>query len=422
MSAATAASERAAGGRRAAHLMHRFVAGAAVDSLGTGIAAAGAILYFVTVRGFSAASVAVALSAGAVLAIFTPLVSGRLADRHGLTRVYVCLLLLRAVLYLVYPLATGFTAFLVLTWAVIGLETTTPPLQQALVGRLFGSESRVRLMSLVMAARNAALGAGTLLAGLALAVAPGWAVAALLAFNGVTFAVLAVVVFSMRHDVAAAAPPPPAETVSTVDPRSKPALREPAFLGLTVANGVLLLHDSVLFILLPLWTVTTLDLSPVVASVAMAVNTGLSVVLQLAFGRMRGLTQRPRRGLVVSVAFLVLACAAGIGVERLADGGAGVAALAAGCLAIAVLLTVGENLHTIAAWEVSYTVAPADRGADYLSVFGLGYAVQRVLGPVLMTAVVLGLGAAGWLVLAAVLVAAAAGFLVLTTVLRGRAT
>ncbi|GIJ57142.1 MFS transporter [Virgisporangium aurantiacum] len=406
-------------GRRPAQLMRRFVAGAAVDSLGTGIAAAGAILYFVTVRGFSAASVAVALSAGAVLAIFTPLVSGRLADRHGLTRVYVCLLVLRAALYLVYPLATGFAAFLVLTWAVIGLETTTPPLQQALVGRLFGSDSRVRLMSLVMAARNAALGAGTLLAGLALTIAPGWAVAALLAFNGVTFAVLAVVVFSMRHDVAAAAPPP--EQESTAEPRSRPALREPAFLGLTVANGVLLLHDSVLFILLPLWTVTTLGLSPVVASVAMAVNTGLSVVLQLVFGRMRRLTQRPRRGLVVSVAFLVLACVAGIGVERLADAGAGVAALAAGCLAIAVLLTVGENLHTIAAWEVSYTVAPADRGADYLSVFGLGYAIQRVLGPVLMTALVLGLGAAGWLALAAVLVAAAAGFLVLTTVLRGRA-
>jgi MFS family permease len=419
VTAATTEPARAPTGRRAAHLMHRFVAGAAVDSLGTGIAAAGAILYFVTVRGFSAASVAVALSAGAVLAIFTPLVTGRLADRHGLTRIYVCLLLLRAALYLVYPLATGFTAFLVLTWAVIGLETTTPPLQQALVGRLFGSDSRVRLMSLVMAARNAALGAGTLLAGLALAVAPGWAVAALLALNGVTFAVLAAVVFSMRHDVAAAAPPPVVE--STVDPRSRPALREPAFLGLTVANGVLLLHDSVLFILLPLWTVTTLGLSPVVASVAMAVNTGLSVVLQLAFGRMRRLTQRPGRGLVVSVVFLVLACVAGIGVERLADGGAGVAALAAGCLAIAVLLTVGENLHTIAAWEVSYTVAPADRGADYLSVFGLGYAVQRVLGPVLMTAMVLGLGAAGWLALAAVLVAAAAGFLVLTTVLRGRA-
>ena len=58
-----------------------------------------------------------------------------------------------------------------------------------------------------------------------------------------------------------------------------------------------------------------------------------------------------------------------------------------------------------AAWEASYRCAPEHRKAEYLAVFGLGPAAQEIVGPPLVTLVVVGLAAPGWVVLAGLLVA-----------------
>lgn len=72
-----------------------------------------------------------------------------------------------------------------------------------------------------------------------------------------------------------------------------------------------------------------------------------------------------------------------------------------------VLLTVGENLHAVAAWNLSYEMAPAPARARYLATFSLGVTGQQILGPVLMTAVMLPLGSIGWALLAVVFALAA---------------
>jgi hypothetical protein len=70
------------------------------------------------------------------------------------------------------------------------------------------------------------------------------------------------------------------------------------------------------------------------------------------------------------------------------------------------LLTAGELWHSIGAWELSYKYAPEDRRTEYLSIFALGNSVQDVVGPPLITIVVLGWAGAGWAVLACLLLGA----------------
>ncbi len=403
------------GSCRTAQIVRRLTGAAAFDSFGTGIGAAAAILYFVTLRGYLTGAVALAMSTGAVLGILSPVPFGRLADRYGLTRVYVALLIVRGALSMAYPFAVNFSMFAALTWALLALETTTPPLQQAVVSRVCEAKAKVRLMARVMAARNAGLGAGTLAAGLALATRSTALVAAMLALNGFTFLVMAAAVYSLRDDVrrshraeardSPTGPEPADVRPVTADDRHRPVLRNPAFLGLCATNGLLLLHDSVLFVLLPLWTVTRLGLSPVILAAMLATNTALSVVLQSAFSRIN-LAAVPRRVLVASIAFLCMACLFGAVAERVHR----FALVVVVCLAIVVLLTLGENLHSVLAWQVSFALAPTPRHGEYLSAFNTGFAVQRVVGPVTMTAVVLALHGAGWLILAAAFVGAAAGF------------
>ena len=409
MSVPDVASEPITPARSQPRSMQRLVAGAAVDSFGTGISAAATILYFVTIVGFTANSVVAAMSAGAIFGVLSPILVGRLADRFGLIRTYCTALALRGVGFVAYALATQYVTFLLLTLPLMALEAATPPLQQSLVAQLFAGDARIRVMSSIRAARNVALGAGTLVAGAALTTHSQPLVAGLLAINGTSFLILACVVYSLRRSAT-----PPAQQQEKNCGSSRPALRNPAFLGLAGLNGLLLLHDSVLFVLLPLWMVLRLGASPLWVSLMLALNTGLTVAMQLGFGRIRRLTTATNPTLFVAAGALVAACLCCLTAERIT----GSTAIALCAVAVA-LLTLGENLHSIAAWQVSFELAPDGRRSEYLSAFNSGSGLQRIVGPVLMTGVVLALPTTGWLVLAIVFGAATVGFTTISTASRG---
>lgn len=58
-------------------------------------------------------------------------------------------------------------------------------------------------------------------------------------------------------------------------------------------------------------------------------------------------------------------------------------------------------------WEISFGLAPAGRQGQYQGFFGAGTAVARVLGPLLLTTLIVTWGAPGWLLLGGMFVAAA---------------
>jgi hypothetical protein len=75
---------------------------------------------------------------------------------------------------------------------------------------------------------------------------------------------------------------------------------------------------------------------------------------------------------------------------------------------VVVLHTVGENLHAVSGWELSFLMSPPEQRPQYLSLFSLGYTGQLILGPVLMTSVVMPWGMPGLLLMIGLFVAAAA--------------
>ncbi|MEU8927433.1 hypothetical protein AB0D10_42065 [Kitasatospora sp. NPDC048545] len=164
---------------------------------------------------------------------------------------------------------------------------------------------------------------------------------------------------------------------------------------LTASNGLLLLHDSVLLVLLPVWVVTRTSLPAAIVAGLLAVDTVLTVLPQLGFSRTERLTHRLDAVLLAAAGFLVAACAAFPAAAHLSGAWA-----VAGCAAAVALLTVGENLHAVAGWQLSFDLAPADRRTEYMAVFNLGLGLQNVVGPALMTSLVLGAGPTGWLLLA----------------------
>ncbi|MBD0710809.1 MULTISPECIES: MFS transporter [unclassified Streptomyces] len=388
----------------------RLAAGAAVDSVGSGMFLAASTLYFVTVVGLPASRVGLVLSLAAVAGLLSPVPLGRLADRVGPVRVYVALLMLRGLGYAGFALIDDFWPYAVLTCVLTALDRGCSPLQQVVVGIVEGGRNQTRTMASIRSVRNIGLTGGFLLAGAVLAIQERAAFVALFLANAVTFWVIAVVVEQLRRRLPAApaaSPAPPADAAGPAASEPRPtAVRSPfrdlRFMLFTLSNGVLSLHDSVLFVLLPLWLTTATDAPSSAVSVLLAVNTVLTVLLQVYVARFAETTAAALRLIPVALVPLLVSCAAFAGAEHvpmwLAAGGA--------VLAV-VLLTVGENLHSIAVWNLSYELSPASARSRYLATFSLGLTGQQIVGPVLMTSVLLPLGTAGWALLAAVFALAA---------------
>ncbi|MGW6413597.1 MFS transporter [Streptomyces sp. NPDC055055] len=388
----------------------RLAAGAAVDSVGSGMFLAASTLYFVTVVGLPATQVGLVLSVAAVAGLLSPVPLGRLADRVGPVRVYVALLTLRGLGYAGFALIDDFWPYAVLTCVLTALDRGCSPLQQVVVGIVEGGQNQTRTMASIRSVRNIGLTAGFLLAGAVLAIQERAAFVALFLANAVTFFVIAAVVEQLRRRAPAAPPAPAAPQADTTEPApAKPEattvrspFRDVRFMLFTVSNGVLSLHDSVLFVLLPLWLTTATDAPSSAVSVLLAVNTVLTVLLQVYVARFAETTADALRLVPVALVPLLVSCAAFAGAEHVPVW------LAAACAVLAVvLLTVGENLHSIAVWNLSYELSPAPARSRYLAAFSLGLTGQQILGPILMTGVLLPLGTAGWAVLAVVFALAA---------------
>lgn len=382
----------------------KLAAGAAADSVGSGMFLAASTLYFVTVVGLPAAQVGMVLSVAGVLGLLSPVPLGRLADRTGPTKVYVALLAARGIGYAGFALVDSLWPYAILTCVLTALDRGCSPLQQVVVGLIEGGGNQTRTMASIRAVRNIGLTAGFLLAGAVLAIEHRAAFAALFLGNTLTFFVIAVVVERLRRKTAVT--DRRAESVKASADPAVASVRSPfrdlRFMLFTISNGVLALHDSVLFVLLPLWLTTATAAPASTVSVLLAVNTVLTVLLQVYVAKFAETTARALKLIWAALLPLLLSCAVFAGAEHVPVG----PSVAFAVLAV-ILLTAGENLHSVAVWGLSYEMAPEPARARYLAAFSLGVTGQQILGPVLMTAVMLPLGSIGWALLAVIFALAA---------------
>ncbi|MER5739909.1 MULTISPECIES: MFS transporter [unclassified Streptomyces] len=389
---------------------------AAVDATAVGLFLAAATLYFVGTVGIPAVAVGGVLTAANVLGLLAPAPFGSLAGRLGALPVYVGLTLVRAAGFLAYAAVDGLAGYLAVTCVVTVATRAAIPLLQVVVGELEPPERRTRTMAALRAVANIGMTAGFLLAAVVQATRERSAFTALFVANAAAFTAVALLVLRARRLSGPAAEKPPAPASGAPASETPVAgapvaeahgspYRDRRFLAAAAANAVLLLNDSVLFVLVPLWTARQEGLPSGTASVVLAVNTVLTVVLQVYVARLASDAAGALRLLWPAWLALVAACL----LFAAADGRGLAVALGAVVLAVTAL-TVGENLHAVSAWELSYEMAPPASRPQYLSVFSMGMSAQLIAGPVLMTAFVLPSGPLGWLVLAGLFTAATAVF------------
>jgi Major Facilitator Superfamily len=367
----------------------RLLLAALIDWTGTGLYLAVAAIFLTRSAGLAPGEVGLALSATGLVAFAGSVPVGRLGDRYGQREVLLGLHAVRAVAF--GGLAAGPALPMTLSLlAVIGLaDQAAANLSQALAGELAGVEGRVAFMGRLRTVMNVGITLGTVPA--ALVLASGSSFGLLLAANAGSYLVAAAIVATLpRREPAAVA-------------RRRLLVPSAATTGLIAIDGLMSMWSVVLNVGLPLWILRSTAASPALVAVLYATNTALAVALQMRVGR-RLRTYLDAAQAQRLAGLLLAACCACLAVSAFGGSVTSTAAL----VAAVVCLTLAELLKAAAAWRITFTLAPRARSAEFFATYGLGRIACQVAGPVLITSVVLALGAPGWLLLGALFAVGAA--------------
>lgn len=355
-----------------------------VDSAGTGLFLTVSVVFFTRELGLEAGQVALGLSIAGFVGLLTPIPIGRIADRADPRLLLAALLAVQSLLYAAYLVSSSFVAFCVLVSLIAGADRGCRAVFGAMIASIGGEGGRVPLAAFNRAIFNVGYAVGALLAGLAITAGTASAYTAVIAVNAVSFLVAGGLALSLRR--------PDTRTGS----RARPVLRDVPFLALTVVNSFLALHATLLTVGIPLWVLAKTSAPPVTIAAIAVVNTLLVIALQVRFSR-SAKTVTGAATVVRRSSILLAVAAALFGLAAAPSSALSAAILLCG----AVALTAGEMWQQAGSWGLSFGLAPEEARAEYLAAFGLGYNAQEMYGPLLMAALVIGLGTVGWLILAA---------------------
>lgn len=361
-----------------------------IDSTGNGAFTSASVVLFSTVLHLRPNQISQGMAVGALIGLTCSVLWGILADRIGVRSVLLSLQLWRAAGFIGYAFVDNFAGYVAIVIFLGLAERASPPILLSFVTSAVGESERVKVAGALRSIRNAGFTLGALLASLAL-LSPGRASMLVIVLgNSVTFIVAA---YLLRRITLGPDAKPVRKAKGEAPDRVS---RRPAFLAATVLTGLISIHRQVLAVGLPLWIVTR-DLAPKsMVSVLIAVNTVVVVFLQVRMTKKSEEAEGASR-VLRRAGWLMLVCAGGLAA---AAGDLPLAPWTAGALLVlaTLALTFAEMWHAAGQWGLSLLLSPAASRSKFLSVFQLGSSVLDVSGALILTALVLPAGAAGWLV------------------------
>ncbi len=372
-----------------------------VNSLGDGAYYVCSALYFSQVVGLSATQIGLGLTVAWGVGAVAGVPLGRLADRRGPRTTAVVLALATAASVAAFLAVRSFLPFVLAACAYATAQCGLAAARQSLLAGLVDRGGRTHVLAHLQSALNAGLALGAALGGLALHVGTGRAYLAVLVLDAVAFAGCALLLARLPEP-GLDAKPGRAVLPDPVAPPAPSVLRDAPYALVTLLNMVMLLRMPLISVAVPLWIVEHTDAPGWTVSALLVLNTGAVMLFQVrTASAVRDLPSAVRTVRGGGVLMLV-SCAvfAGTALDAPLWALLGVLLLAAG------LQVWGEMRQSAGAWQISFDLAPDGRQGQYQGFFGTGVPVARMLGPLLLTALIVTWGPPGWLVLGALFLVA----------------
>ncbi|TMR25683.1 MFS transporter [Nonomuraea turkmeniaca] len=359
------------------------------NSVGDGVYLVTSAFYFARIVGLPAAEIGLGLTLGWAVGTVAGVPLGHLADRRGPRGVAVLLAIMTAVAVVSFMFVRSFAPFVLVACLYGTAQTGLSAARQALLAGLVEPADRTVVRAALQATLNGGLAVGAGLGGLALWIDTPAAYLTLFALDALSFLVAAALL--LRLPAVRPAPAPATGPKLAV-------LRDRPYAVITLINAVMLVYMPLLSVVVPLWIAERTSAPSWVVSALLLINTGSVLLFQVRMARrvkgLRDASSSVRQAGLVMLAACVVFALSPYGWMFL--------------LVAAALLVLGEMLLAAGAWEISFGLAPDDRQGQYQGFFSSGVAVARMCGPVALTALVLGGGTLGWLLLGAIFVTAGA--------------
>jgi Major Facilitator Superfamily len=373
-------------------VLRPLAAGTFVSAIGNGGWYASWALFVTRVLDVPLAQAGAALTIAGVagMAAATPL--GHLADRIGPREVMVALSAVRAITMAGFLLADSIAALTLAASLMSAAQQGMVGVKTALVAGLTGPDERLDALASLRVLSHAGDALGAAAGALVIQLDTPAAYTALIAANAASFLAYARAAARLPH----VAPSPAA----TTGPRL-PALRDGPYVGLAAICGVLTLCWAMVSTALPLWVAGATDAPRAMSGIVVVISSIGIAALQVRATRAAHTPAAAARVAVLSGAALAASC-----VLFAVAGGPAAHAAALLLLAGGIAHVTGELLFVAASWGLSMPLMPAGRAGQYQGVFATGEAAALTVAPLLMTAVVVGWGQAGWLALGALFVLA----------------
>jgi MFS family permease len=361
-----------------------------VTSIGTGAWYTCWALFLTGFAGLSPAQVGAGITLAAGLGVIAGPMLGRLADRVGPKLVMLPLVLLQAVAFAAYVFVHDVWSFLAVAAATVGADRGSYGVRAALTFSFAGSTDRLMALSAVRVRNSTGFTIGAAVGALAIAAGTRAGYLAVALLNSASFIAYAVIVAGTDSTASV-----PSEVDAEADPLDGPARRHPlAYATLAAVMGVLSLCWAMLSTALPLWVARRTGAPHWISGLVVILNAGVIAGLQPTFARRITTPLGAAQGAILAG----LALAASCPIFALSYHRAGATAIAI-VLAGACVHVIGELLFVASGWGLSVLLMPAGAAGRYQGVFSTGYVTGMMVGPVVMTTLVLGLGQAGWIAL-----------------------
>ncbi len=357
------------------------------DSIGLGGYLVCSALYFTRIVDLSATQVGFGLTVGWAVGFLAGVPLGHLADRRGPRGVAMLLALATASALVLFLFVRSFVPFVLVASLYGASQCGLTAARQALLAGLVEAAERTKVRAVLAAAINGGIAIGAALGGLALQVDTEAGYLAVFALDAVSFVASALVL--LRLPVVAPTPR---------GPKGEPALavlRDRPYAVISLLNMVLQLHIPMITLAIPLWIVSRTDAPGWTVSALLVLNTMSIVVFQVRVARRVTDLDSATRSVRAAGAVLLLTCL----VFAASELGSSALLAVTVLLGAAALQSLAEMMQAGGAWEISFGLAPDGRHGQYQGFFTSGFTVARMLGPLLVTTLILGWGTAGWLLL-----------------------
>ncbi|WP_067499400.1 MFS transporter [Actinoplanes sp. TFC3] len=356
-----------------------------INTVGGGLWMASSALFLTRSVGLPVAQTGLALTLVALVSLLSSTAVGYLADRLGPRGVAIGALVALGLCEVALVEVRSMAGFLLVAAPMAVFESAQRAARGALIANAVPPDKRVYTRAYLRAVTNVGITVGAGIAGIGLSVDTRTAYLALILGDAVTF-LLAAAVLTRLAPLA----PMPHEGGG---PRLI-ALRDRPFLAFIVLDGLLATNFGLLEVALPLWIADRTDAPRWMISVVFAVNTVTVVLLQVkaATGTdtLDGAARASRRaGFGLLAACLIFPLTAGTG-----------SAVTIVLLIVAVLCqTFAELWYSAGGWGISFGLSPEHAHGQYQGTYGMGIQFGQMIAPAVVTALTLGWGTPGWIVL-----------------------